>query len=67
MTDPRSDAVGDNSGPPKDCAAPAHKRRVQRHSSHRLLRKPVRLPGGVTVSAERHRGRLMVRVEVPDD
>jgi hypothetical protein len=45
---------------------PPPKRKVQRHSPHRLLRKKLFLPGGVTVSAERHRGRLVVRVEVPD-
>jgi hypothetical protein len=38
--------------------------RVQRHSPHRLLRKKVVLPGGITISAERHRGRLVVRVEM---
>jgi|GEM_PF-2910888 hypothetical protein len=42
------------------------KRKVQRHSAQRLLRKPVVLPGGVTVSAERHKGRLVVRVEAPE-
>ena len=40
-------------------------RRVQRHSPHRLLRKKLVLPGGITISAEKHRGRVMVRVEVP--
>jgi hypothetical protein len=40
-------------------------RRVQRHSPHRLLRKTLVLPGGITISAEKHRGRVMVRVEVP--
>jgi hypothetical protein len=43
------------------------KGRVERHSPNRLLHKPVQLPGGVTVSAERHNGRLMVRVESPID
>jgi hypothetical protein len=41
------------------------KRRVQRHSPHRLLREKLVLPGGVTISAEKHRGRVMVRVEMP--
>jgi hypothetical protein len=41
------------------------RRRVQRHSPHRLLRKKVVLPGGIIISAEKHRGRVMVRVEVP--
>ena len=39
--------------------------RVQRHSPHRLLRKKLVLPGGITISAEKHRGRVVVRVEVP--
>ena len=42
------------------------KRKVQRHSPDRLLRRPVELPGGVRVSAERHRGRIVVRVESPE-
>jgi hypothetical protein len=33
----------------------------------RLLRQPVALPGGVVVSAERHRGRIVVRVEEPGE
>ena len=41
--------------------------RVQRHSPHRLLRKKLVLPGGITISAEKHRGRVMVRVELTDD
>lgn len=41
-------------------------RRVQRHSPDRLLRRKLVLPGGITVSAEKHRGRLVVRVETPD-
>jgi len=43
------------------------KRKVQRHSPDRLLRQKVVLPGGITVSAEKHKGRLVVRVESPDD
>jgi len=42
------------------------KRRVQRHSPHRLLRKKLVLPGDIIVSAEKHRGRLVVRVECPN-
>ncbi len=41
-------------------------RRVQRHSTDRLLRQKVVL-GQITVSAEKHNGRLVVRVESPDD
>lgn len=44
-------------------AREALKRRVQRHSPHCLLRKKLVLPGGITISAEKHRGRIMVRVE----
>jgi hypothetical protein len=43
------------------------KKRVQRHSPDRLLRRPVLLDGGVIVSAERHKGRVMVRVEVAQE
>jgi len=43
------------------------KRKVQRHSPHRLLRKKLALPGGVTVSAEKHKGRIVVRVESPEE
>ena len=39
--------------------------RVQRHSPHRLLRQKLVLPGGITISAEKHRGRVVVRVEMP--
>jgi len=53
--------------PQKDgSTAPAPKRKVQRHSPRRLLQKTVVLPGGVTVSAEKHKGRIVVRVESPD-
>jgi hypothetical protein len=51
--------------PAKPGAGP--KKRVQRHSPDRLLRRPVQLVGGVTVSAERHKGRIMVRFELPDE
>jgi hypothetical protein len=43
------------------------KRRVQRHSPDRLLRQPIVARGVVTVSVERHKGRIMVRIESPDD
>jgi hypothetical protein len=39
------------------------KRKVQRQSPDRLLRQKLVLPGGVTVSAEKHKGRVMVRFE----
>jgi hypothetical protein len=42
------------------------RRKVQRHSPHRLLRKKLVLPGDITVSAEKHKGRLVVRVESPE-
>jgi len=41
------------------------KRKVQRHSPDRLLRQKVVLPGDIIVSAEKHNGRLVVRVESP--
>ena len=52
--------------PPKQ-AVERLKRRVQRHSPDRLLRQKLVLPGGITVSAEKHKGRLMVRVETPQE
>jgi hypothetical protein len=52
--------------PPNDgSTAAAPKRKVQRHSPRRLLEKKLVLPGGVIVSAERHKGRIVVRVESP--
>jgi len=51
--------------PAKDDADRPRKK-VQRHSPDRLLRKPIALPGGVTVSSEKHRGRLVVRIESPN-
>ena len=42
-------------------------RKVQRHSPDRLLRQKVVLPGAITISAERHRGRLVIRVESPNE
>jgi hypothetical protein len=43
------------------------KSEVIRHSPDQLLRRPVALPGGLVVSAERRNGRILVRVESPDD
>jgi hypothetical protein len=43
------------------------RKKVQRHSPDRLLRRPVQVDGGVTVSAELHKGRIVVRVESPND
>jgi hypothetical protein len=48
---------------PRGTAASRPPRKVQRYSPDRLLRRPVQLEGGVTVSAERHKGRIVVRVE----
>jgi len=42
------------------------KGRVRRYSPDRLLRQPVAVSSGGTVSAEKHRGRLVVRVEVSE-
>ena len=42
-------------------------RKIQRHSPQRLVRRPLVLPGGVIISAERHKGRIVVRVESPSD
>lgn len=47
-------------------AAERLKQRVQRHSPDRLFRKKLVLPGGITISAEKHKGRLVVRVETPE-
>jgi len=52
---------------PKPKPARRPQRKVQRHSPDRLLRQKLVLPGGVTVSAEKHKGRLMVRFEWPDE
>ena len=41
------------------------KRLVEHHSPQRLLRKPVELPAGVLVSAEKKNGRILIRVESP--
>jgi hypothetical protein len=43
------------------------KRRVRRYSPDRLLRQPVALSGGVILSAEKHRGRIVVRTESVSD
>jgi len=40
---------------------------VQRYSPDRLLRQKLVLPGDITVSAEKHKGRLVVRVESPQN
>ena len=47
--------------PKNDAERP--RKKVQRHSPDRLLCRPVQLDGGVTVSAELHKGRIVVRVE----
>jgi hypothetical protein len=41
------------------------KRRIVRHSTQKLLQRPVQLQGGLILSAEKHKGRLVVRVESP--
>jgi hypothetical protein len=43
------------------------RKRVQRHSPDRPLRRLVQLCSGVTVSAERHKGRIVVRLEAPSN
>jgi hypothetical protein len=56
--------MSDSQPQPKSVSRTTEPRvRVQRHSPHRLLRKKLVLPGGITVSAEKHKGRIMVRVE----
>lgn len=47
-------------------SSPPKKRKVERYSPHRLLRQPLILAGEITVSAEKHKGRIVVRVESPD-
>jgi len=42
------------------------RKKVQRYSPDSLLRKPLVLDS-VTVSAEKHRGRIVVRVESPQE
>ena len=37
---------------------------LQRHSPDRLLREKFVLPAAATVSAERHKGRVMLRFEI---
>jgi hypothetical protein len=62
-----SDRLAQSHSPPGADAVPATlKRKVQRHSPHRLPRQKLVLPGHITVSAEKHKGRLVVRVESPD-
>jgi hypothetical protein len=46
-----------------ECAAA----RIGSTIPHRLLRKMLVLPGGITISAEKRKGRVMVRVEVPEE
>jgi cob(I)alamin adenosyltransferase len=41
------------------------KQKVQRYSPDRLLRQKLVLPAATTVSAEKHKGRVMVRFEMP--
>ncbi len=43
------------------------KRKVQRYSPDRLLREKITVPTESTLSTEKHRGRIMVRVESPED
>jgi len=52
-------------GPKKSDERP--KRRVRRYSPDHLLRQPVTLSSGATVSVEKHRGRKMVRLDEPAD
>ena len=54
-----------NSSPKPNPVPP--KRKVQRHSPDRLLRQKLVLPGDITVSAEKHKGRLVARIESPDN
>ena len=51
--------------PKTDAERPIKK--VQRYSPDRLLRQKLVVPVATTVSAEKHRGRVMVRFELPDD
>jgi hypothetical protein len=43
------------------------RKKVQRYSPDRLLREKITVPAESTLSTERHRGRIMVRVESPED
>jgi len=43
------------------------RKKVQRHSPHRLQRRPIALPGGIVVSGELQKGRIVVRVESRED
>jgi hypothetical protein len=49
--------------PKKDAERP--RKKVQRYSPDRLLREKITVPAESSLSTERHRGRLMVRVESP--
>jgi hypothetical protein len=61
------DPTTEHAGHRADLDKVPNKRKVHRLSPARLLRQKLDLPGGITVSAERHRGRLVVRVESPDE
>lgn len=43
------------------------KRKIRHYSPDRLLREKITVPAESTLSTEKHRGRLMVRVESPQD
>jgi hypothetical protein len=51
--------------PKNDAERP--RKKVQRYSPDRLLRDKVTVPAESTVSTEKHRGRIMVRVESFED
>jgi len=42
------------------------KKKVQRYSPDRLLREKITVPAESTLSTEKHRGRMMVRIELPE-
>jgi len=52
---------------PKPIDASPTLRKVQRYSPDRLLRQKLVLPGAISISAEKHKGRLVVRVESPEN
>jgi len=43
------------------------KKKVRRFSPDRLLRETVSIPSDSELSMEKHRGRMMIRVESPED
>jgi len=51
---------------PKTDVEPS-KKKVQRYSPDRLLGEKITVPAESTLSTEKHRGRMMVRVESPND